>query len=451
MGYVKLPESLTLVDATTIVVGSMIGSGIFLKASAMSKLLPHPGWLLLAWFLGGLLTLCGSLTLAEMAARFPKTGGLYVYIKEGYGPLAGYLFGWSLLAVMETGSIAAMAAGAAQTLDETLKWDSASARLWIGHSMIWSLTIVHCLSVRLGIGVLQNLFTGAKGLGILFVIFFGFTSHTGTLGHLDGVGALPPLVSSTGGLISIMGLLVMKTLWAYDGWINATFVAGELKDSSRQLPKALIGGSLLVILLYLSTNCAYHFALSSPDLAANKSAAVAVARVSAGELAAWAIGLLTAFSMFGTLNGSIMSAPRVYFAMAADGLFIRQMSKIHPRFQTPYVSLLVQAAWSSVLLSQWGTFEDISDNVMFIYWIFYALGAAAIFRFSTKDATYVTPLRPLTAGSFIIAATFLIVNSIYQKPESCLQGLALVGIGLILYPLIKTEPMVEEAAPEVEA
>ncbi len=443
MGYIKLPESLTLVDATTIVVGSMIGSGIFLKASAMSKLLPHPGLLLLAWFLGGLLTLCGSLTLAEMAARFPKTGGLYVYIKEGYGPLAGYLFGWSLLAVMETGSIAAMAAGAAQTLDETMKWDSATARQIIGHSMIWALTIVHCLSVRLGIGVLQNLFTGAKGLGILMVIFFGFTSHTGTVAHLQGVGEVP----SMGALISIMGLLVMKTLWAYDGWINATFVAGELKDSSRQLPKALIGGSLLVILLYLATNSAFHFALSTPELAANKSAAVAVTRVSAGELAAWCIGLLTAFSMFGTLNGSIMSAPRVYFAMAADGLFIRQMSKIHPRFQTPYVSLLVQAAWSSVLLSQWGTFEDISDNVMFIYWIFYALGAAAIFRFPTEGASYVTPLRPLTAGSFIIAATFLIVNSIYQKPESCLQGLALVGIGLLLYPIIKSEPMTEDEAP----
>ena len=142
-----------------------------------------------------------------------------------------------------------------------------------------------------------------------------------------------------------------------------------------------------------------------------------------------------------------MSAPRVYFAMAADGLFIRQMSKIHPRFQTPYVSLLVQAAWSSVLLSQWGTFEDISDNVMFIYWIFYALGAAAIFRFPTEGASYVTPLRPLTAGSFIIAASFLIVNSIYQKPESCLQGLALVGIGLLLYPIIKSEPMTEDEAP----
>lgn len=438
MSHIQLPERLTLVDATTIVIGSMIGSGVFLKVSSMTKVLPSPAWLLAAWLLTGILTLCGSLTLAEMAARFPHTGGLYVYMKEGYGKLAGYLFGWSLLTVMETGSIAAMAAGAAQMLVK-----DPSQRMFLGYAMIWSLTIVHCVSVRVGIGVLQNLFTVAKGIGIMSVIVFGLMCPTASASNLGTVGTIP-----TGfALLSALGAVMMKSLWAYDGWINATFIAGELKDARRQLPKALIGGSLLVMVLYCLANFSYHYALAPGQLIESDKPAALIAQTAAGQGAFTAVVFLVAFSMFGTLNGSIMSAPRVYFAMAADGLFFKQMSEVHPRFETPYVSLLVQAAWSSLLLTWWGSFDQITDNVMFIYWIFYALAAAAIFKYPTEGASYVTPARPLTAGLFIVAASFLILNSLYTNWEGALQGLALIAVGLFIYPFVKREDLGSKVNP----
>ena len=426
-----LPRRLTLLDATTIVVGSMIGSGVFLKASSMCQLLPHPAWLLLAWLLSGLLTLCGCLTLAELAARFPNTGGLYVYLKEAYGPIWGYLFAWSLLAIMETGSIAGMAAGSAKALAKVHPF-SDSQQLGLAHLMIWSLTLVHCLSVRLGISVLQNLFTAAKGFGIIIVIILGFSCPTGSMANLAGQGPLPSPMA----LLGIMGMLMMKALWGYDGWINATYIAGELKDAHRQLPKALIGGSFLVMVVYCITNLAYHYSLPPDVLAASDMVAGDVVKQAAGGGALLVVSCLIAFSMFGTLNGSIMSAPRVYFAMANDGLFFRQIAAVSTRFQTPYVALILQAAWSSVLLTRWQSFDAITDNVIFVYWIFYALGAAAIFRFPVDRTRYVTPFRPVTAGFFICAAGFLIINSLIQNPSGSKDALFLLASGLLLYPLV---------------
>jgi amino acid transporter len=426
----SLPRRLNLIDAVTIAVGSMIGSGVFLKASSMCALLPHPLWLLLAWLLSGLLTLCGALTLAELSVRFPHTGAPYVYLKEAYGPLCAYLFAWSLLAIMETGSIAGLAAGSSLALSRVWQIDEGQ-QILLAHAMIWSLTLIHCFSVRVGITILQNLFTLAKGVGILTVIVLGLNCPTGSWSNLQGSGPLPEPVT----LIGIMGLLMMKALWGYDGWINATYVSGELKDPKSQVPRALIGGSLLVMVLYCATNLAFHYSLPPSALAASKMAAADVMQQCAGPQALVFISYLIAFSMFGTLNGSIMSAPRVYFAMAPDVYFFRRISTIHHRFQTPYVALLVQAVWSSVLLFQWKNFERITDNVMFVYWIFYALGAAAVFRFAPLKGSYVTPFRPITAGIFIATAIFLTLNTLWHDPANSAQALVLIGVGLVVYRL----------------
>lgn len=441
MSAPHLPRRLTLLDAITVVVGSMIGSGVFLKAASMAHDLPHPMWVLLAWFLAGLLTLCGALTVAELSVRFPHTGGVYVFLREAYGPIWGYLFGWSLLAIMETGSIAGMAAGSVKLLGAALGM-SALQMLILAHALIWILTAIHCLSVRLGISILQNLFTLAKGIGILVVIALGLCSPVGSWSNLESHTPLP----ATGTLVSLMGLLMMKALWGYDGWANATYIAGELKDARRQLPIALIGGTLLVTILYCITNFTYHYSLPIEAVASSGAIASDAVRQAAGSRAVLAVSCLIAFSMIGTLNGSIMSAPRVYFAMAGDGLFFHQIARVHPRFQTPYVALLVQAVWSSVLLSMWGSFDRITDNVMFVYFIFYALGAAAIFRFPKNETGYVTPLRPITAGIFILTAVLLTLNTLYQSPGDSAKALVLIAIGLALYPLVKRSPSLESEA-----
>lgn len=431
----ELPRRLRWPDAAAIVVGSMIGSGIFLKASAIAKLLPDPRWVLAVWVISGLLTFFGALAFAELGAARPRAGGLYVYLHDAYGPLMGYLFGWSLLAVLQTGSIAGLAAGVAQTLSGLYDWSDAT-EIGVAGLLIVAVSLVHLVSTRAGAN-LQNLLTVTKCAGILVLMGGGFFLARGTLANLlpEAPQALPV------GLAGAFGLAMVKALWAYDGWVNATFMAGEVKDPQRSLPRALLLGTGAVTVIYVLTNAAYHYALPVADVQAAKSVAVTVAERMAGLKAALAMAALTAISMAGTLNSSAMSGPRVYYAMARDGLFLPALGALHPRFRTPYVAVIVQCFWALALLAWWGTFERLTDNVVFVYFLFYALGAGAVLierrRRPDRELPYRTPGYPVVPLIFVATAAWLTVNTLVQAPRDALQALGLLGLGLLLYPLMR--------------
>ncbi|MBI3925916.1 MAG: amino acid permease [Armatimonadetes bacterium] len=431
----QLPRRLNLVDAIAIVVGSMIGSGIFLKASEIAHLLPDPAIVVAVWVAAGALTLCGGLVMAELGAMYPHSGGLYVYLREAYGSFFAFVFGWSLLAILQTGSIAGMAAGAAQSL--TVLWPEIEpVRTLLAAGLIVLLTLVNIASLKAGARV-QNLLTSAKVLGILLLV-----GGAVAMGHTDTANFAPEGVQPAGAaLIGAFGLCMIKALWAYDGWVNLSFVGGELREPQRNLPRAVGLGVVVVIMVYLATNVVYHLALPVSAVQASSSVAVEVAREMMGATGALALTILTFVSMAGALNSSILSAPRVYYAMALDRLFFPIVAAVHPRFATPYVALALQGAWSLALLVWWQNFSRITDNVIFIFWIFYALGALAVIILRHKRPDRERPYRavgyPWLPVAFVAAALWLTLNNIWLDPANSAQALVLVASGALLYPLFR--------------
>lgn len=431
MSEERLERRLNLGDATAIVVGSMIGSGIFLKASGIAQLVAHPPLILGVWLVAGLLTLGGALVIAELGAMMPEAGGLYIYLRRAYGPFVAFLFGWSLLAVLQTGSIAGLAAGAMQSL-AVLAPKIKPFQFWLSASLIALLTSLNVLSVKSGARV-QNVLTIAKVLGIVILVGGAIMMGGATTENFQ------PQPLPTVGLLGALGLCVSKALWAYDGWVNLGFVAGELREPQKNLPKAIAIGIGLVILVYLLTNAAYHFVLPMEVVKNSDSVAVEVARKLIGNGGLIAMSVLTFVSMAGALNSSIMSAPRVYYAMAQDGKFPPLMGSVHHSFKTPYVALIVQGFWSVGLLTLWGTFERLTDNVVFIFWIFYALGAGAVLIMRSKEPHTHRPYRavgyPWVPYIFILAAICLTANTLREAFSDSSQALILVVTGAVLYPL----------------
>jgi APA family basic amino acid/polyamine antiporter len=445
----RLRRSLTLLDAVAIVAGSMIGSGIFLKAQGIAERIPHPPFILLIWLAAGLLTLGGALVMAELGAMMPEAGGIYVYLRRAYGPFAGFLFGWSLLAVLQTGSIAGLAAGAMQSLSDLAPGiKDGHTRFYLAALLIVMLTSLNVISVKSGARV-QNLLTGAKVLGI-----GGLVLGALCMGEASTTNFTPAAPLATAGLLGALGICITKALWAYDGWCNLGFMAGELKEPQRNLPRAVAIGVGLVIVVYVLTNAAYHFVLPMDVVQHSNSAAVAVARRLLGSPGTLTMSILTFVSMAGALNSSILSAPRVYYAMAQDGKFPRKLAAVHATFRTPYVSLILQGGWSIVLLIWWGAFEKLTDNVVFIYWIFYALSAGAVLRLRASEPHTHRPYKsvgyPLVPVVFIVAAVLLTANTMIQAPRQSAQALILVITGAALYPLFNGPPL-EAGADEPDS
>lgn len=414
----------------------MIGSGVFLKASGIAAILPSPGWVMLAWVLAGILTLFGALSFAELGAMFPASGGIYAHLREAYGDLVAFLFGWSLLAILQTGSIAGLAAGIAQTAAQRNVWVSLHESLFAAF-LIVLLSSVNALSVRAGVGFLQNLLTFLKCAGILVLIAVGWASPTGSVANFAPLPSAPVGLA----LLSALGMVMMKTLWAYDGWVNATFLAGEVKECQTTLPRALLFGTVGVIGVYLAINGAYHFALSIGQIQDSKSVAVLLAQTVSGEGAGRAVTILLMISMAGTLNSSILTAPRVYFAMARDGLFFPLLAQVHPRFLTPFWAILVQGVWALALLLLWKGFDVITDNVIFVFWVFYALGAGAVMVLRRTRPEVPRPFRvpgyPIVPLVFIGLAVLLILNTVVREPKNSAQALGLLAVGLAVYPFFR--------------
>ena len=458
-----LARKLGLFDSTMVMVGIVIGSGIFLTSGIMAKSIPSSGLILLAWFVGGLLTLAGALTYAELGAAMPEAGGQYVYLREAYGPMAGFLFGWILFLVYMTGGIAGLALAFAEytgyffpslgidhiilnlnvPLFQNSFHYSLSAGQLVGVAVIVVLSIFNFVGIGLG-KFIQNFFTVIK-IGILAaIIILGFAIGKGTPPDLS----MNPMGMDFGSILIGFGISLVAVAWAFDGWNNVNFVAGEIKNPKRNLPLALILGTLGITFLYVLVNYVYLYALPINETIG----VVRIAEKATGALFGASTGALISglviISVFGALNGSILVGPRVYYAMAKDGLFFRRVAHVHPRFRTPGFSILIQAIWAS-LLTLMGTFEQMFTFTMFIGILFWIVATASVFTLRKKRPDLPRPYKtwgyPVVPAIFIIASTGILLNTLIEKPVEALAGLLLTALGIPAYYYWKSRLKSKEA------
>jgi len=421
----QLQKQITLFSLTMIAVGSSIGSGVFRTPSEISGYLPTTGWMLGVWIVGGLVALCGALTFAEISSSFQKAGGFYVFLKEAFGDLPAFLYGWSMLLVINTGSLAALSLVFTSYLNELIPM-AENTQLVVAVLTIALLTTMNVLGVKWG-GFFASVFTSAKLIGIAIVVLIGFVMATQAVDLFDfqwttNVHQLP--------LVSSFGLALIGVSFSYGGYQHATFIAAEVKDADRVVPRAMLLGIGIVCLAYVTINIAYLKLLPIEQIAASTGVASEAISTVWG-LGAKFISFLIVLSVLGTIGIYILTAPRIYFAMAEDGLFFKQFAQIHPRFQTPFWAIIFQSFWTILLLVFWKTFSNLITYVVFVDTAFFFLTAATIFTFRKRHLprNYSTLAYPITPLVFMAMSAFVVVNTLIEKPEQALAGLLFLALG----------------------
>lgn len=432
-------------DGALVTIGGVVGTGIFLTTSDMARVLPRPGLILLAWIAGGLLTLAGALTYGELGAMFPRAGGQYHYLREAFGPWSGFMFGWASLLVIMTGGIATLAVGFGEYLGFFLPFFSTAHVLFTAHlgSLQWSvnggqvagalaitlLTAVNVVGLREGTGV-QNALTVLK-VGALVAL--------GVLGLLAPApvhAASAPPTSTTPALIVAFGVAMVSVAWSYDGWYGLTYLAGEMKRPQRDLPWGLVAGTAAVMVLYTVANVVYLRALPVDAIAATGRIGEAAASALFGAWGGRVVSAVVVVSTFGCLSSTILYAARVYLPMAEDRLFFPGMARIHPRFRTPVVCLLVQGVWA-VLQAFSGTYAQLYTYVVFTVFVFHAGTGAALLVLRRSQPDTPRPYRvwgyPWVPVVFVLASIALVANTLWEKPMESLGGLVLVATGMPVY------------------
>lgn len=429
----QLLRALGLWEATAIVVGIMIGSAIFIVPAEITRDLGSPRAALLVWMLTGLLSLFGALTFAELAAMLPLAGGQYIYLREAYGPLVSFLCGWTFFLAVQSGSISTVAVGFAQYLAEFFPispWQQKAAAA----AAIVALTAVNYRGVREG-GRLQSIVTGLKVGAMVALITLGFALVRGSPA---GAASLP--TPSGPAFVSSFGVAMVAALWAYDGWNNVTFAAGEIKRPERNLPLALILGTAAVLVIYIGTNLLYYHVLTPTEVAGSQRVAADAAVRIFGRTGSHLVTLAIIITMFGSVNGMILAGARVYYAMARDGLFFRSCGAVHPRFRTPHRALVLQSFWAIVLVAL-GRYEQLFTYVIFVAWIFYALTAFAVVVLRRKRPDLQRPYRvfgyPLVPMIFVLTAVWFILNTLVEKPREAGIGSLIVALGAPVYLIWK--------------
>jgi APA family basic amino acid/polyamine antiporter len=445
-------RALNLPTAILMVAGIMIGSGVFKKIVPMAQTLHNGNYILLAWIIAGVITMFGAFAYAGLATMTTQTGGVYEYLRLIYGDFIAFIFGWSTFTIIGSGAIAALSfvfAQSANTLFALPDPLSAFKGIGVGDSvfpfadsgikilavlMVILLTWFNCRGIKRG-GALSNIVTSAKILGILVLIISGllFTGHPAVNnGTKTFVNQAPVGLALFSGLFGAM----LSALWAYDGWINITYVTGEIKNPTRNVPYAIIGGVGIAMLLYVLLNYSYMRVLPLSDLAhlgQNKIAAAAIAGVLMGKTGAVVIALLIMTCTFGALNGCIISYPRVYFRMAQEKVFFKKAANINPRFSTPNAALIYSAIWSCVLLIS-GTFDQITNLIIFASYAFFALGAFGLIRMKMKGVIKSKVIGyPVIPVIIILFCIVLIVNTIITQPVASTIGLLLILSGTPFY------------------
>jgi APA family basic amino acid/polyamine antiporter len=426
----ELRKELTTFDLTMIAIGSTIGSGIFLTPASIAHALPSPVWIFGVWVIGGVMALCGALTFAELGAMMPRAGGVYVFLNEAYGKLAGFLYGWAYFLVVNTGGIAALAIAFSTYLGFFIPLGPEGIKI-AGIAGILIVTLINILGVKAG-GVFSDLFTLLKLIAISGLIIVGL--GWGSIRTTD-FGA--PLVNPAGGLWSALAVAMVGVLWSIGGWQHATFTAAEARNPARSIPRALILGAAVVTVVYLLTLTAYMFLLSPAQMGSSERLATEAVAVVLGPVGAGAIALAIFISTFGTAGIYTLTAPRIYFAMARDGVFFRKVSELHPKYQTPMYAILLQSIWAIVLILFWGTFENLISYVVFTDWIFFGLAAASVFIFRRRVPHQPRPYRttgyPATPMIFVLLSVWFVLNTFFEKPAQACAGLAFLALGIPVY------------------
>jgi APA family basic amino acid/polyamine antiporter len=422
---------LGLRDLILIVIGTVIGSGIFLvPGGVLRQAGGFAGPALLVWVIGGGLSLLGALAYGELGAMNPAAGGLYVYLREAFGPLTAFLYGWTFFLVIATGSAATLAVASASYVQQFITLGAAGQKL----TAVVLLAIVAAINVRSTrrSADVQNWSTAIKVCALLVMSAVLIVSRR---------GAVPPAVamwpeSFTPSLVSGMGLGMIGVLWAYEGWQYVTFSAGEAMDPQRTFPRAIVAGTASLIGIYLFANAGYLAALGTDGVATSDRVAAEAVGAIVGPGAAKLIAAAILVSIFSATNGLTISAPRVYYAMARDGLFFRTLGEVHPEYGTPAVSIIAGTVWAMVLAVS-GSFEQLLTYVVFVGWIFYALGAACVFVLRRTQPEAERPFRvpgfPWTPLLFIVAAAALVANTIATQPVRAAAGIGVVLLGVPVY------------------
>jgi APA family basic amino acid/polyamine antiporter len=427
-------------DLALITIGSVLGSAIFIAAADVPRAVPHPLLVLLLWTAGGLVTIAGALTYAELGTMFPRAGGQYQYLKEAYGPLWGFLFGWAAFLVVMSGGLASLAVAFGEYLGSFVPFFSTTHVLltvggwrmnggqFAAALAIVGLTAINYVGVKEGAGI-QNLVTVAKVGSLLAIALFGFVMPSAV--HTDWTPPLPPSTTA-----SAFGVGMIAVFWGYDGWYNATFSAGETRDPGRNLPRGIIAGTIAIMALYLLINLVYFRVLSLEAIASSsrigEAAGIALFGVTGGQLIAAAVVVST----FGCLSSTILTCARIYQPMAEDGVFFPALARVHPRYRTPGASLIAQAAWSIVLAFS-GTYEQLYTYAVFAAFVFHIATAVAVIHLRRTRPEVPRPYRtwgyPWVPIVFAIAAIAFVVNTLIERPMESFLGLGLVALGLPAY------------------
>jgi len=428
-----LPRRLGPWHAIGLVVGITIGSGIFRTPAVIADRVPDPRAMLAVWLIGGLISLCGALSVAELAASFPRTGGWYVFLREGWGRLPAFLFGWSELVLIRASATGAIAMVFSSYLLRSLGSEGdpgqPATRLLAAGTIVLT-AAANIRGVRLG-AALTSASSLAKfgALALLVVVAFAIgDQHGATVEHFARTDSALDA--------GRFGLALVSVLWAYDGFADVSFAAGEVRDPQRALPRAIVGGLLAILVIYIAANTAYLYVLPIGDVARSPLIAADTMRALAGSAGGTLVSLVVAVSTFGSLSGIMLAAPRIFFAMAAEGLFFRSVGAAHPRYQTPHRAIALSAALGvAFVLTR--TFEQLADTFVLAIWPFYGIAVAGLFRLrrSADDERrlYRTPGYPLVPAIFIAGVTYLVGNAVAVDPVWTLATFGIVLAGVPVY------------------
>ena len=423
-----LKREIGLLDATMIVISGIIGGGIFFTPATVAQQLPYAGWIMAAWIAGAIIAYAGALTFSELAARYPDAGGHYVYIRNAFGKLPAFLYGWMLLLIIATGALASLALAFAGYVAGFIHMSAFEQRA-LGVAIILMLTALNILGVKPGART-TTVLTLIKVAALAVVIIAGFTMARVTSAALPGT----PL-GRRGILLGFAAALVPIS-FSYGGWQQLNFVAGEIKEPRKRIPVAMAMGVGVVALVYLGANAFYLHALGPVAMGSSQALAQDATRALFGETAARLVTVLIAISILAFCNVVVMVTPRVFYALGQDGVFLRSLSYLHPQYRTPVRALLLQGVWASVLVVI-GDIGMLVNGVVFADWIFFGLGAASLFVFRRRDRSddvaYKTPGYPVVPAFFVLAAIVAVASAVGSYPRESLIGVAMLMAGTVLF------------------
>src|SRR2546421_4555756 len=436
-----LKRQLGLLDATMINVGTIIASAIFIVPSAIALQLHASLPTILVWIAGGLVSLLGALSVAELGAAMPEAGGQYVYLTKAYGPVWGYLYGWASGVVINPASIAAIAVGFATYFGFFVPLADAGIKA-VAVASIVALTALNCLGVRLG-AITQNVLTLVKMALLVVLIVAGFVLPGGSVATLSPLWPPASAGTSVGSLIAPFGVAMVAALWAYDGWIEITYVGSEVKDPERTVPRSIVLSTLLGMVLYCLVTASFAYVLSPARMAASSLVASDAAQVTLGRAGAALVAVAIMTATLGSNNGIVLTAARIPYAMARDGVLPRGLAGVHPRFLTPVPSLVVQGiisialTWISTEPSWKDTYSRLFTYVVLSEFVFYAMSCGAVLRLRHTAAELVRPYKtwgyPVTPIVFILFSLWLVINTAWEQPRDAVAGAALILAGLPIY------------------